>query len=315
MFKTFFVLFCLVVALTGCTETDKNGQPLDTPTAGHITIASDGSFRPIVEAEIDVFEGIYKNAKIDAEWLPENKAIQELVKGNVRLAVVSRDFTEAEKEVIRSQKYTPRPPITIAVDGVALIVNKQNPDSMLTMDQVRSIFKGQAKQWAELGKGGAKEDIVIVFDNNNSSNLNFVLRTFSLQDLQHLNVFAAESNEQVIEYVKDHENAMGVIGAGWISDLEDPSDQKFLQSISVVALADTTNPTEDDYYQPYQAYLALKKYPLRRDVLILSREARAGLGSGFTTHIASDRGQRIILKSGLLPVTMPVRIVEIRKNF
>lgn len=303
-----------MVALAGCTNTYKNGDPLDTPTAGHITIASDGSFRPIVEAEVDVFEGIYKHAKIDTEWLPENEAIQELVKGNVRLAVVSRDLTEAEKNIIRSQKYTPRPPLRIAVDGVALIIHKQNPDSMLTMDQVRSIFEGQTKQWSELGDGGPQQDIRIVFDSNNSSNLNFILRTFSLEDLKNLNVFAAESNEEVIAYVEDHENAMGVIGAGWISDLEDPSDQKFLRSISVVALADTTNPTENDYYQPYQAYLALKKYPLRRDVLIISREARAGLGSGFMSHVAGDRGQRIILKSGLLPVTMPVRIVEIRNT-
>lgn len=315
MYKISLFLFVVVVSLAGCTARDKDGQPLDTPTAGHITIASDGSFRPIVEAEIAVFEGIYKRAKIDAEWMPEDKAIQELVKGNVRLAVVSRDLTEAEKNVIRGQKYTPRPPIKIAVDGVALIVNKQNPDSMLTMDQARSIFKGQTKQWSELDGGGANRDILIVFDSNNSSNLNFILRTFSLKDLQGLHVFAAESNEEVIEYVQNHEDAMGVIGAGWISDLENPSDQKFVRSISVIALADTTNPTADDYYQPYQAYLALKKYPLRREVMIISREARAGLGSGFMTHVASDRGQRIILKSGLLPITMPVRIVEIRKDF
>jgi phosphate transport system substrate-binding protein len=50
---------------------------------------------------------------------------------------------------------------------------------------------------------------------------------------------------------------------------------------------------------------------LYRTVYIISREARAGLGSGFTAFVAGDKGQRIILKSGLVPATAPIRIVEI----
>ena len=47
---------------------------------------------------------------------------------------------------------------------------------------------------------------------------------------------------------------------------------------------------------------------------IVSREARAGLGTGLASFLASERGQRIILKSGLVPATMPVRLVEIRSE-
>ncbi len=290
-------------------------EPTDSPTMGEITIAADESFRPLVEAQIAVFESDYKYAQITPVWRPENEAIRDLLEGKVRLAIVSRELTEAEKNVLRQQKLVPRNPLKVAVDGVGLIVNKQNPDSMLTMDQLQSIFSGEAKKWSDLGGGGSNQNITIVFDNNNSSNLNFIREKFSIQDLQHLNVFATESNEQVIEYVESNRNALGVIGTNWISDSEDPAQQKFKSSISVVAIADTPNPSSSDYYQPYQAYLALEQYPLRRDVLIISREARAGLGSGFMSHVAGDRGQRIILKSGLLPATMPVRLVGIRDNF
>jgi phosphate transport system substrate-binding protein len=87
-----------------------------------------------------------------------------------------------------------------------------------------------------------------------------------------------------------------------------------LKKIKVVAVGHKNNPTEPDtYYQPFQGYLAAGTYPLRRDLYIVSREARAGLGTGFASFVAGDKGQRIFLKSGLVPATMPVRLVNIRE--
>lgn len=68
------------------------------------------------------------------------------------------------------------------------------------------------------------------------------------------------------------------------------------------------------HFKPYQAYLALKYYPLSRRITMLSREARSGLASGFMAFVASERGQRIVLKAGLVPTTMPLRIVEIDRR-
>jgi len=53
---------------------------------------------------------------------------------------------------------------------------------------------------------------------------------------------------------------------------------------------------------------------LWREVYILSKEAYTGLGTGFTAFVASERGQRIVLKFGLVPATMPVRLVELIEN-
>ncbi len=57
--------------------------------------------------------------------------------------------------------------------------------------------------------------------------------------------------------------------------------------------------------------LLRKLYPLYREVYIISKEAYTGLGTGFTAFVASERGQRIVLKLGLVPATMPVRLVEL----
>jgi phosphate transport system substrate-binding protein len=101
-----------------------------------------------------------------------------------------------------------------------------------------------------------------------------------------------------------------VIGVNWISDRRDSTSIRFLKKVNVVGISRSDNPaSEDDYIQPYQGYLAQGTYPLRREVFIVSREARAGLGTGFASFITGDKGQRIILKSGLVPASMPVRIV------
>jgi phosphate transport system substrate-binding protein len=69
------------------------------------------------------------------------------------------------------------------------------------------------------------------------------------------------------------------------------------------------------FYKPFQGYIADGSYPLIRDVFVICRESTAGLGSGFASFVAGDVGQRIILKSGLVPATMPLRLVHVKKDF
>lgn len=301
-------LLCLSCWAAAC-QTSPGTPDLDTPTTGAITIAVDESFQPLVQSQIEVFTTLYTRTSITARYTSEGEAVQDLLTDSVRLAIVSRDLTDAEKEVFQRVKITPRM-IRIAVDGVALIVNRSNPDSLAQMQELKEIFQGTRKTWRHSG-----QPILVVFDSNNSSNLSFILRTFELENLDSIQVFATKSNQQVVEYVKTNPNALGVIGTNWIADVDDPEQVGFRNDVTVMSIAAVPNPTEDDYYQPYQAYLQLETYPLRRDVLVLSREARAGLGSGFMSFLASDRGQRIVLKSGLLPVTMPVRLVNLRDSF
>ncbi|MGC4021621.1 MAG: hypothetical protein QM734_06615 [Cyclobacteriaceae bacterium] len=72
--------------------------------------------------------------------------------------------------------------------------------------------------------------------------------------------------------------------------------------------------SDDEYLKPYKAYILIKKYPLSRDIFIISREAHSGLGTGFLAYVASEKGQKIVLKAGLVPATAPVRLVQINRE-
>lgn len=146
----------------------------------------------------------------------------------------------------------------------------------------------------------------IVFDNPISGVARYVKDSILRRRDFTSAAYSLNSSDAVIDYVSQQKDAIGLIGGAWISDRDDSTTNKFLSTIRVAAIEH-----DGEFYQPYQAYVARRLYPLTRNIVICSREARSGLGTGFMAFVAGDKGQRIILKAGLVPVTMPVRVVEV----
>ncbi|MEX2232355.1 MAG: substrate-binding domain-containing protein [Cyclobacteriaceae bacterium] len=307
--KALILLVTMSLFIPACRERDKDGKILDGPTSGFVKIAVDESLRPLIDAEVYTFEALYQRANIESLYYPEAEAINALMKDSVRLAVVTRRFTSEEKNYFKQLKITPAE-LDVAVSAVTLIVHRDNPDTLITIEQIRSLLQGKINLWSQLGSKN-KAGIEIVFDNPNSGLIRHLKDSIARVETLPPNCFAVETNGAVIEHVSGNKNALGLIGLEWISDKDDSTSNTFLNRIKVVSVAG-----DSTHFKPYQAYLALKQYPLSRRITILSREARSGLGSGFMAFVASEKGQRIILKAGLLPVTMPLRLVEIdRRSF
>ena len=303
----------LTFSLGSCNRNKKETGTLDTPTSGAIKISADESFQPIVEAQLSVFHRNYKNAKITASYKPEGQVVQDLLQDSARVIIVSRPLTPSELKVFEKAKITPR--ITpIAYDGVALILHPDNRDTLLSLPQLHEIFTGKASSWKQVNPASALGDITIVFDNNNSGTARFMQDSVAGKQPLTQKAYASQSSPAVIDYVAQNKNAIGVIGTNWISDFDDSTVVGFINRIKVVAVGRKTAPNDpDSYYQPYQAYLVQGNYPLRREVYTISREPRAGLGTGFVSFVSGDKGQRIMLKAGLAPARGVVRLVEVKK--
>ncbi len=294
-----------VLFLTACKDRDKSGLVLDNTTSGSIKIAVDESLKPLIEAEVNAFEGVYKDAHIEAIYTSEADAINLMLMDSARLAIVTRKLTSDEQGVLDRVKIPGRQ-MSIAKDGVALILHNENPDTLLRLDHIQGILDGTISNWNQINPKSPSLKIEVVFDHPNSGILRYLRDTLKNIAAIPPNCFAVNNNEAVIDYVSKKRNAIGLIGVSWISDDDDSTANSFLKAVRVAALLN-----ESEYYQPYQAYIAQKSYSLIREVVIISREARAGLGSGFLTYVASDKGQLVVLKAGLVPATMPIRIVEI----
>ncbi|MEI7499006.1 MAG: substrate-binding domain-containing protein [Bacteroidota bacterium] len=308
IFNTVWVSFLLLITACGG-NTNLKGS--DTPTAGRIKVGVEESYQLMVEAEEYTFETFYKYAKIDAVYLNEADVINDFMNDSVPLIIVNRKLSEQQVAYLKERQYIPKT-TKIALDAVALIVNNENPDTSLFYQTVKEIFQGKIKSWEQINRKSKLKDIRVVFDNYKSSNPRYFKEKFGLDSLP-ATCFAAAGNNDVINYVEKNPNAVGVIGVNWISNKEDSLSNKFLHQVKVVGISlEGDNDPGTKFYKPYQAYIAEGSYPFTREVYCINRQTYTGLAYGFSSFIAGEKGQLIILHSGLVPAAMPVRIVEIK---
>ncbi len=309
--KQFWLIAVLsLTAFSACNQKPKDGLT-DTYASGVIAIAVDESFQPIVQEEIDVFEGVYPLAGIVPRYTTEVDAINLLLKDSVRLVIATRTLTSEEMNSFHSRKFFPRE-IKLATDGLAFIVNRKNSDSIISVRDIKRMLIGEAKNWKDIYPASPLNAIQLVFDNKNSSTVRFAADSICKGKPLSTDLKALKNNQEVINYVACTPEAIGVIGVNWLGNRSDTTNLSFRKGIRVMAVSTENKATLDNSYKPYQAYLFYGDYPLVRNIYVLLNDPRNALPWGFTSFLTSDRGQRIILKSGLVPATQPVRVVDVK---
>jgi len=314
--KNFFLwIVCLVIPIASCRWNEKVITRTDTPTSGEAWIACDESFEPVITEEINVFTGLNVEAIINPVFTSEQEAFKLLMNDSIRLIITARDITEPEKLHLKDLKRYPRSQ-KIAIDGIALIINKENKDSLLSVFDLQKIMTGEIQDWS-LGSlsNSNKRPITIVFSTQNSSTLRFMIDSVCMGKNIDSKAVAATSNQEVINYVAKNPNALGIIGVNWISNPNDSTKLSFDNTIRVLSLSREVHPTKENSYKPFPAYLATGDYPLRRDIYVIISDVRGGLPAGFVSFLAGDSGQRIILKAGLVPATRPTRLINLKNDF
>ncbi len=307
------VILLLGVLLASSCNRSKPDKFTDTPTTGQTSFAVDATFQPIIEAELPVFHAIYKYAKVTPLYVPEVDAINMLLRDSVRLIVISRPLKKQETEYFNTKKFFPKE-VKVALDGIAVLVNPANPDTLFSIEQLKKIFMGETTDWKQLSGSSKLGKLKVIFDNRNSSIVRFVVDSITKTGKLGTQLSAMQYNTDVVDYISKTPNAIGLIGVSWVSDRNDPKSLSFLKQVKVASISGAPKPTAENSYLPYQAYIATGQYPLTRYVYMINTEPRAGLASGFTAFVANDKGQRIILKTGVLPYTQPVRLVRLKDN-
>ena len=286
----FFVFSSLVM----CKQ--DNEERSETILEGKTSILVDETLLPIVEEQVAVFESDYK---ADITLIPrsEAEAVQAFLRDSSKIIILARDLTPAELQAFEKRKIIPER-ASFATDAIALLSNKKNTDTLINIADIISFMQGRT---STRFKG-------LVFDNPNSSTVRFIKALAGVNDIPATGVYSFKTNEEVIEFVAENEGMIGVVGLNWI--YEPSADvEKALASINVLSVKGYN---EAQYYFPSQENLAAGVYPLARDLFIVNAQGYSGLGMGFGSFIAGDRGQRIILKAGLLPKRLPGRNINIR---
>jgi len=292
----------VLASLEACNQKQQAKNYNDTYNSGTLQFVSDESFSPIIDQEVYIFKNDNPAANPQVIYRSETNAVNMLLADSVRFAFLSRDLTASEKSKLQQQNL----PATVnkfAEDAVAIIVNQASADTGITVGEIKKMLLGQAKT-----------DRSIVFDNPNSSLVRYLKELAGVNNFPQKNVYALKTSKDVIRYVSQHPEAIGIAGFSWLDD-PDNDYADAVKKIKILAVRDESSKTAPgQYFRPSQTTLALKQYPLQRSLYMVNCTGRKGLGTGLELFIAGDKGQRIILRSGLLPVRIPERNITIHTD-
>ena len=310
MTRIFYILpFAFLLSLSSC---DDKKLLTDTPTSGRITIVVDENYKPLVDSEIMVFENHYPEAKIHVIYKPSLEVVKAMDIDTVRMIITAVPVdTSYFISFFQRKEYSPSNSF-IAKDAVAIIANNSRKGLKITTEELAQICSGKITDFSQLEHGGGAGKITLVFDNPASSTLEHIQDSILKGQALTNSAFAQKSNQEVMTYVQNTKNALGVIGANWISDNQDEENLAFSKSIFPVEIRDAVN--SQYYYPPHPGYIASHLYPMRRLMRATLKENGAGLGRGFLNFMTGEVGQRIVLKAGLVPANVVTRVVETRKD-
>lgn len=320
----FITLALIALALAGTACGGNESRPA---VSGMTKMLCEESFQNIMDEEIEVFEYLYPKSHVMTDYVSESSALDSLMSGAVDLVITYRDLTSEQRAYLKghSRAYRSR---KLAIDGIAIIVNNANDIDELGMDDLKDIFTGKVKKWGEVYPTQLKNDsIKVVFDGNGTGALHYIQDKFNGGKALAINYFAQKNTLDVFKAVEAHKNVMGVVGVSWIN-----SDLKGVQSTlveRVEALQTNNAPPENNFtdrikvmsiraedqikgVKPYQAYLYDGSYPLFRTIYAIDASPNGSPDHDFFVFITSAIGQKIILQTGIVPASVPVRTVELQ---
>lgn len=291
MKKWSMVLFgCLSLFLFSCKA--KKAQPADSATEGTIHISVDESFKPIIEEQIQVFQSAYPKTKIIAHYKPEAECWKDLMNDSTRMVIVTKKITSEEANYYADSLGLYPQSDLLASDAVALVVNRNAPDSVFTKEEVAGMLLGTEKLPYKL-----------VFDGvNATSTVRYAIDSILKGKLFNTSIItAARSSSEVVEYIAANPGYIGFVGVSWIGNPEDSKQLELLKKVRIAWLPCDSCEEANTYTKPWQEDILTKRYPYTREIYYVLKENHVGLGKAFVNFMNSDRGQLIFRRGYLVP--------------
>ena len=290
-------------------------------TTGDMSIVVDENVEPLMKDEIREFERLNPEAKIRMKVVPTKVAKADLINRETNLIVVTRSFDEQEKAIIEKNKLEIKE-YPIAVDAIGFIVNNKNPISRLTSDDLKNIFTGVYNNWTDIKSQdeeqnkavakfftGPSNKIKLFIQRRNSSTYDYVLDSILKKIEYATTAIVCSTSVQMLNSVRENESSTGIVNMNWLSKGSQDTIDTSVKSLRISKIID--NGRQDDFREFHQGLIYNGTYPYRRTIYVITSDSGIKLSTGFITFLVKTDGQKIVLKNSLVPVTQPVRTIDI----
>ncbi|MBN9383395.1 MAG: substrate-binding domain-containing protein [Chitinophagaceae bacterium] len=286
--------FAFSFFLGGCGN-DGNKTPQETPKSGTLTISIDESFKPVIDSQIKVFQSSNPDIKIIARYEPEAQCLRDLTTDSTRMIIVTRGLSSEEEKFYQDSFHLRPQFMPVAYDAIAVIVNNNAKDSIFEIKDLQNMLDGTDTAHLPVMDGRSA-----------TSTVRYAMDSLLKGKPLSKRVTAARNSEEVINYVSQNPHAVGFVGINWLGEGE-ANDNLFIKKVRIASIR-CTNCLGPTYVKPYQANIALRRYPLVRSLYYILKENFSGVGGNFANFLQYERGQLIFSKAYLWPAKMSFQI-------
>jgi len=313
MNKRFLILLTALGSLTACNQQ----EPETNPTRGRITAIVAESHAALMQLETDEFHRLYQAAQVILLTATTREAIVHLINDSVRIIIIDRPLNAEERTIVKNNDINIHE-TKIAIDALALVVHKQNPLENIKLATFRDIVRGEITNWNAWQRKNWSGPIEFVFTGRNSGAYELLAQKFLNLSEEIVPTVVAKTQKEVLDYVGSHPRSLGVVSTACFYSVTRPQgvqDSTTVLRTLAVERQDSTGVSAFAKLHPANVYRGF--YPFHYGIYIYTTSAPtrdAGPEIGFTTFVASFPGQKIIQDAGLVPATMPIRLVQINED-
>lgn len=269
---TFVMVLVLIGILSACGKKDSTNNGTDS-LSGSITMAGSTSMEKLANVAAEAFMDKYPDVLVQAEFTGSSSGIEAVINKTVDIGNASRALKDSEKSNGAVENI-------IAIDGIAVIVDKANTIADLTLDQLVQIYTGAITNWSELG--GVDQPIVAVGREAGSGTRGAFEELLEIEDIA---VYSNEINSTggVMAKVASTPGAIGYVSL----DVIDAS----VKAVNIAGVEPTEENIKSGNYHLSRPFVMATSGEISEQ----NEEVQA-----FFTYLKSEEGKELIKSVGLI---------------
>jgi len=247
--------------------------------AGNISINGSTTVLPIAQKAAEAFMKEHPDVAISISGGGSGNGIKALIDKTTDIANSSRAIQPKEMDQAKEKGANPVEFI-VAFDCIVPIVHPTNPLKNITLDQLKGLYKGDIKNWKEIG--GEDKPVVIISRDTSSGTYEVWEEKVMKKERVFPGALLQASNGAVVQAVSNNPNAIGYIGVGY--------GDKSVKLLSVNSIVGSKQTTLD------------KTFPISRPLYMYTPVPAAGDVKNFLDFVISDKGQKLVEAEGFIPL-------------
>ena len=244
-----------------------------------IAIEGSTTVLPVAQATAEIFMDNNADADISVRGGGSGVGIAALIDGRCDVADASRAIKDKELDKAIENGIEPKAHV-VAMDGIAVIINKANPIKNFTKADLKAIYTGKVSFWNEIDENAPDKAIVVVSRDSASGTYEAFNKLALSKAKVRSDALLSASNKAVIKTVETTKGAIGYIGLGYLNS--------------------TVKLTTVEDIKCSKATVLSGKYPLSRPLFMYTNGEPTGLTKEYMDFVLSKKGQQIVEESGYI---------------